>query len=224
MYRLVAPPPGLDRDIVDSLWNPVENEIVNLVERLTTRKLLPTDDQLLYAYVAMAGVRHPSFEAVVDAWHREHGVPLPIGDQVQHMRVEDVANQVALLAVWRWRVLHVPNDVSRLMITDHGWIYIGQADRNSRALFLPMGPRVALLGYLDAPDLPPRRPPFEQHLDLCQSTVDWLNAGVRTDLHFETLYAHPDDRYFLENLPDVRDVQPNKHGPYRMRISGGFFD
>jgi hypothetical protein len=35
-----------------------------------------------------------------------------------------------------------------------------------------MGPRVAILGYLDDPQLPPSRPAFEAYLDLCQSMID----------------------------------------------------
>ena len=46
----------------------------------------------------------------------------------------------------------------------------------SCGLFLPMGPRVAILGYLDDPQLPPRRPPFEEHLDLCDSMIEWFNS------------------------------------------------
>ncbi|MHB1988269.1 MAG: hypothetical protein ACYCSF_09825 [Acidimicrobiales bacterium] len=223
-YRLIAPPPGVDRDFVDKLWDPVETNIPGLVERLTTRKLQAGDNRLLYSYVAMAGVRHPSFQAVADAWQLAHGAPLPIGDQVQYMREEGVSNQVALLGAWRWRVLHAPDDGPRLMITDRGWMYVGETGREGRALFLPMGPRVALLGYLDAPDLPPRRPPFEEHLDLCQSTIEWFNAGAWFDLPFDTLFAHPDDRKLLEGVPDVDALHLNSHGPYRMRDSSGLFD
>lgn len=224
IYRLVAPPPGIDRDFVDSLWSPVESRLPGLVERLTNRTLIPTDAQLLYAYVAMAGVRSPYFQDVADEWQQAHGGRAPIGDEIQKMRVEGLANQIALLGDWRWRVLHAPNDGPRLMITDRGWMYLGQSDRQGRALFLPMGPRVALLGYMEASDLPPRRPPFEEHFDLCQSAVEWLNAGAWADLPFESLYAHPDDRILLESLPDYRDIHPNPYGPFRMRVSSGLLD
>jgi hypothetical protein len=44
------------------------------------------------------------------------------------------------------------------MITNRGWMYIGQEDWPNDGLLLPMGPRVAILGYLDDPGLPPRPP------------------------------------------------------------------
>jgi hypothetical protein len=223
-YRLIAPAPGVDEDSVDLLWNPVEDHLPNLVQRLTTRSLQPSDDQWLYQYIAMAGVRHPSFQAIADEWQLAHGAPPPLDDQLQYMREEGYVNQPALLATWRWRVLHVPEDGPRFMITDRGWMYVGQQDRLGRGLFLPMGPRVALLGFLDAEDLPPRRPPFEEHLVLCQSAVEWLNAGAWADLPFETLYAHPDDRNLLGSQPPYTDLKPNKLGPYWMRVSSGLFD
>jgi hypothetical protein len=67
------------------------------------------------------------------------------------------------------------------MITDRGWMYVGQEDWPTHGLLLQMGPRVAILGYLDDPGLPPGRPPFEEHLDLCQSTIDHLNAAAWDD-------------------------------------------
>ncbi len=59
---------------------------------------------------------------------------------------------------------------------DRGWIYVEEPEVPSCGLFLPMGPRVAILGYLDDPQLPPRRPPFEEHLDLCDSMIEWFNS------------------------------------------------
>ena len=37
---------------------------------------------------------------------------------------------------------------------------------------LVLVPLVAILGYLDDPGLPPARPAFEEHLDLCQRHDD----------------------------------------------------
>jgi hypothetical protein len=64
MDRLAAPPTGVDPDVVDRFWNPVEASLRDLVGRLAARRLQPGDDQLLFDYAATAGVRHPSFEAV----------------------------------------------------------------------------------------------------------------------------------------------------------------
>jgi Protein of unknown function (DUF4238) len=224
MYRLASPPPGVDRDVVDKLWDPVENALRDLIARLNNRRLQPGDDQLLFAYAADASVRHPSFEALAAAHQARQGQAAPRGDAVQYTRVLARGNQLPVLPTWRWRVLHSPADAPRFMITDRGWMYVGQEDRPTDGLLFPMGPRVAILGYLDDPGLPPRRAAFEEHLDLCQSTIDYLNAAAWDDPYIELLIAHPDDQNRLASLPDHRNLRINALGPFRKHKSVGLFD
>ena len=224
MYTLASPPAGINPDAVDSLWDPVETRLRDLVGRLNDRRLQAGDDELLFTYAAMAGVRHPSFEDVAAHYQALQGQAALQGDEVQWARVIALLNQLPELRKWRWRVLHSPADVPKLMITDRGWMYVGQEDWPTAGLVLPMGPRVAILGYLDDPALPPGRPPFEEHLDLCQSTVDYLNAAAWDDPFIELLIAHPDDRDRLASLPDHRNLRINALGPYRNRKSVGLFD
>jgi hypothetical protein len=110
------------------------------------------------------------------------------------------------------------------MITDRGWMYVGQEDKTTHGLMLPMGPRVAILGYLDDPGLPPARPAFEEHLDLCQSTMTFLNAAIWDDPFITMLIAHPGDRDRLAGLSDHGALGINAYGPYRNRESVGLFD
>lgn len=77
MYRLASPPAGVDADVVDKLWDPVETELRDLVARLADRQLQPGDDQLLFDYAATAGVRHPSFEARLQRPPHQPLRPLP---------------------------------------------------------------------------------------------------------------------------------------------------
>jgi hypothetical protein len=44
MYRLTAPPPGIGRDVVNKLRDPVEDKLCYLVVRLANRRLVPGDD------------------------------------------------------------------------------------------------------------------------------------------------------------------------------------
>ncbi len=224
MYRLASPPPGVDRDVVDRLWDPVETGLRDLAARLAARRLQPGDDALLFDYAATAGVRHPSFEAVVADHQARQGKPAPQGDDVQYARVLALGNQRPVMSAWRWRVLHSPADAPRFMITDRGWMYVGQEDWPTHGLLLPMGLRIAILGYLDDPALPPRRPAFSEHFHLCQSTIDYLNAAAWDDPYIELLIAHPDDRGRLAALPDHRNLRINALGPYRNRKSVGLFD
>jgi hypothetical protein len=169
-------------------------------------------------------VRHPSFEAVVADYQARQGKHAPQGDDVQYARVLALGNQRPVMPSWRWRVLHSPADAPRFMITDRGWRYVGMEDSPTHGLLLPMGPRVAILGYLDDPALPPRRPAFEEHLDLCPSTVSWINAAALADPYIELLIAHPDDRDRLATLPDHQSLRINTLGPYRNRKSVGLLD
>jgi hypothetical protein len=224
MYRLASPPCGVDRDAVDKLWDPVETGLRDLAARLAARSLQPGDDGLLFDYAATAGVRHPSFEAVVTDHQARRGKPAPQGDDVQYARVLALGNQRPVMPSWRWRVLHSPADAPRFMITDRGWMYVGMEDWPTHGLLLPMGPRVAILGHLDDPALPPCRPAFEEHLDLCPSTVRWINAAAWADPYINLLIAHPDDQGRLAALPDHQHLRVNALGPYRNRKSVGLLD
>ena len=146
MYRLASPPAGADRDVVDKLWDPVENGLRDLAARLAARRLQPGDDTLLFDYAATAGVRHPSFEDVAADHQARHGQPALQGDNVQYARVLALGNQRPVMPTWRWRVLHSPADAPRFMITDRGWMYVGQEDWPTYGLLLTIGPRVAILG------------------------------------------------------------------------------
>jgi hypothetical protein len=224
MYRLASPPAGVDPDVVDRLWDPVETGLRDLADRLAARRLQPGDDRLLFDYAATAGVRHPSFEAVAADYQVRQGLPALRGDDLQYARVLALGNQRPVMPAWRWRVLHSPADAPRFMLTDRGWMYVGMEDWPTHGLLLPMGPRVAILGYLDDPGLPPARPPFEEHLDLCPSTVTWINAAAWADPYINLLIAHPDDRDRLAALPDHQDLRINTFGPYRNRTSVGLLD
>ncbi len=49
MYRLASPPACVDPDVVDKLWDPVENGLRDLDGRLAARRLQHGDDQLPFA-------------------------------------------------------------------------------------------------------------------------------------------------------------------------------
>jgi hypothetical protein len=56
-------PAGLDCDIADKLPE-FPGSLHNLVGRLSSRRLQPTDNQLPFTYAATAGVRPPAFKAL----------------------------------------------------------------------------------------------------------------------------------------------------------------
>jgi hypothetical protein len=224
-YRLRTPPPGVDKDAVDHVWGPLERELPLVVAQLIARALGARHRQTLFEYAAAAGVRHPVFVRQVQAWHADRGLRVPEGDAVQLQRLGALRNELRRVPSWRWRVLHATPTAPRFMTNDRGWIYVGQHAWPSRALFMPMSPRVAILGYLDHPSLPPRRSPFSEHLELRDMWIRWFNAALwNDDDPIVAVIAHPSDRELLRNLPRHEELHLDSHGPYRHRDVGGLFD
>jgi hypothetical protein len=121
LYRLTSPPPGVDPDVVDKLWDPVENELRGLVSRLDAAKLEKKDPASLYAYLAAMVVRHPSFKDQVDAIYSQAGAIPPSGNALQLTRWQALIRAQTQVLDWRWRVLHSPAGTQRFLINDRGW-------------------------------------------------------------------------------------------------------
>ena len=51
-----------------------------------------------------------------------------------------------------------------------------------------------------------------------------VQRSVMGYAYIEALYAHPDDRHLLENLPDHKALKVNDYGPYRNLPSLGLMD
>jgi hypothetical protein len=169
MYRLASPPPGVDRDVVDRLWDPVETGVRDLAARVAARRLQPGDDTLLFDYAATVGVRHPSFEAVVADYQAQQGKSAPQGDDVQYARVLALGNQRPVMPTWRWRVLHSPADAPRFMITDRG------AELQQHVTALCAGARRLRFALRDG--LPSQPPPSPGRVHGCGLTT-WHGQGA----------------------------------------------
>ncbi|MDA8342078.1 MAG: DUF4238 domain-containing protein [Actinomycetota bacterium] len=217
LYRLLAPGPGVDPDIVDKLWTPVEGDLPAMVARLDAGALEPDDPDKWIWYAAMAGVRHPTAFAALAVHHQQsRGEPEPMGDQLQVMRVEALLNGQAQMHGWRWRVLHSPTNGPRFVLSDRGWNIVREPGYEMHAVWLPVGPRVGILGYLDDPLLPPPRPPFSEHRELTLSWAEWFNATAFSDTTItHAVFAHPDDEQRLRDAVMADDLRVTEFGPYR---------
>jgi hypothetical protein len=91
-----------------------------------------------------------------------------------------------------------------------------------------MGPRVALFGYPEAADLPPRRDPFSEHFDLRMSWVEWFNTattGVTLwDPFLDAVIGHPQQSGLLDQLRSGKTIAPAEEGPYLGRSSRTLID
>ena len=82
---------------------------------------------------------------------------------------------------WRWRVLHSPEMDPALCSRTEVFNLVHQPSYEMDGFWLPVGPRVGLLGYLDDPRLPPKRPPFSEHRELTLSWAEWFNGTAFSD-------------------------------------------
>jgi len=219
LYRLEAPVSDVDPDIVDKLWSPVEHDLPTMVARLEADALEEDDADKWIWYAAMAGVRHPTaFPTAAAHYLRSRGEPEPAGDQILAMRVEALLNGQRDMHEWRWRVLHSPHDGPRFVLSDRGWNLVHEPVGDSSGLWLPVGPRVGILGYLEDPDLPPRQPPFSEHCELTLSWAAWLNGIAFSDLTVtHAVFAHPDDEHRLRAAVPGDALSVTEYGPYRGR-------
>jgi hypothetical protein len=217
LYRLQAPSLGVDPDIVDRLWIPVETDIPAMVGRLDAAVLDANDPEKWIWYAAMAGVRHPTAFAAIAGHHQQNrGEPEPVGDQLQVMRVEALLNGQKMMHQWRWRVLHSPTDGPRFTLSDRGWNIVREPRYEVHGVWLPVGPWVGILGYLDDARLPARREPFSEHRELTLSWAEWFNATAFSDTTItHAVFAHPDDEQRLRDAVKAEELRVTELGPYR---------
>jgi len=211
MYRLAAPPPGFEADMIDELWEGFEDDLPEAVARTASRQETSDDQYTLVKYIAAAGVRHPDFAEAVNRWRDEQGMGPVTGDDVQLARVGSLAEGLKLVQGFRWRFVHSPASGPPFILNDRGWSYIGEQDRPGRGLWIPLSAEVALLAWLQS-----GADGVFDHLTIWPGWAKWLNAATWEDAP-QFVVGHPDDRSQLEQLTSTGDVKPSleRIGPYR---------
>jgi hypothetical protein len=77
---------------------------------------------------------HPDFGDAVNRWRAEVG-DLPLtGDEIQIARKLFLNTAPAPIKQWRWRIAHSRLDDARFIISDPGWVYVGQPMMPDRGL------------------------------------------------------------------------------------------
>lgn len=181
-YRLSNPPPGIDEDIIDHLWDAIEPNLPGMVSRLDARTLNADDPDRWIDYVATVFVRNQRLLArAVGAANLGRGAPAPTKDDLLLTIPAAIRKFRAQAAELRWRALHSPPYASRFLITDLGFSSVTDTVYPLKCFWIPVGPRVGLLGYPDDPRLPPRRPPFTEHLVLTPEWARWFAATAFPD-------------------------------------------
>ena len=209
LYTLAAPPVGVDANVVDRVLGTIEPVIPAVITSLETGDQTADGEEILLDYAAMLGSRHPQyFREIVGAHTSRIGAEPLAGDAVTLARLQVLQNALEQVRQWHWRVVDSPIDAPGFVLNDRGFSYVGQEQRPSRALFIPLSRRVAVLGFGG------QQTGFASRFTATSMSVRWLNALTWTDAPLEA-YAHPFDREMLANLADPTDAPANSTGPYR---------
>lgn len=209
LYTLSDPPPGLDPNQIDRIFGSTEPRLPAAIDALATRDAQAVDLETILDYVAALAVRHPDhFRSVIDEYRARAGDPSLIGDAIQIARLLALQNSIPQVRTWHWRVIESAVDAQRYILSDLGFTYIGQEQRPGRAIFVPLSPRAALLGFLG------QRQGFASRFIATPTTVAWLNAATWAEAPRE-VYGHPLDASELARLDEPSPTAVNRHGPYR---------
>jgi hypothetical protein len=217
LYRLKNPPQGLDADVVDHIWTVLEQQLPGAIESLLRGQVGLAEVETLLFYVASCAVRHPDvFQRIAGAHQASSGLPEPIGDLLQILRLESIQATLSQIRAWRWRVFDCSPEAEGLIINDKGFCYLGDASRNTTGLFLPLRPNLGVLGSLDQSE-----GEFVVRRRLTAKSVRSVNHALWLEAPRE-IYGHPDARDTLRQL----DHPPvfNRLGPFMWKHGGGWFD
>ncbi|MBC3843729.1 DUF4238 domain-containing protein [Streptacidiphilus sp. 4-A2] len=200
LYRLQNPGPGVDPDEVDKLWEPVENGYRAATDHLENRSVNAADIDWLIQYICAAGVRGPGFGDAVNRWRAEAGGTPLTGDDIQIARRLSLNTSLAPIKQWRWRIAHSRPADPRFIISDLGWVYIGQQGISGRSLHIPLTARLTALAWIDSAN-----PGKVDHQDMRPGVIRWLNAASWEETP-EFVVGHPDDKALLERMTTAADV------------------
>lgn len=200
LYRRTSVPAGVDPDLVDNVWSPIENAYRDRVTKLENRSTDAADLSWLISYVCAAGVRHPDFGDAVNRWRAEVGQAPIAGDAVQVARLVFSNNGLVPLGEFRWRIGHSRQEAPRFIVNDLGWMYVSDPGMRGRGLIVPLNSRVAALAWID-----PANRGAVDHQDMRPGTIRWLNAATWEQAP-EFVVGHPDDKNYLKELRDAAYV------------------
>lgn len=209
LYALKNPPNDLNRRTVDTVLGTLEPLLPQVIAAIEQGNDSVEATEFVLDYVATLGARHPVyFQQIADAHQADAGLDILSGDTLQIARLHVLQNGLEQVRAWHWRTVVSPPDAPRFILSDLGFAFVGQQDRPGRALFIPLSPRMALLGFIG------KSHGFASRFTATPLTVKWLNALTWSEAPREA-YSHPDDAEMLATLSDPTEMHANPLGPFR---------
>jgi hypothetical protein len=226
-YALEEPPPGVDRNMIDALWDAYEPHLPAAIRSLERGRPSQDEWRAILGHVHAQGVRSPRFrDRAKEYLQVERGVTDPTWDQVQAERVVTLANTPKLLATYRFAIVRRPSDGPRFIANDMGYATpLQDMEFGVKCLIFPLSPEVAVLAAIDVakPSDEYQTGPMED-LTMTPATVDVVNEASWRLTGIACVFGHPDDREYLLNLDRNRELIGSALGPYRGTCDVGLAD
>ena len=209
LYTLSDPPPGMDENRIDQVLSSTEGVLPAAIAGLESDNPKSADLESILDYVAALAARHPDhFKEVSNSYQARIGGDPLTGDSLRVARLQALLNALPQVRTWHWRIVESPSDAGRFILGDLGFTYLGQEQRGGRGIFVPLSPRVALLGFIE------QRQGFASRMPATPMTVNWLNA-VTWEEAPRQVYGHPAEKDNIASLGDPNQLRLNRLGPYR---------
>jgi hypothetical protein len=222
-YRFESPG-DRDPDYLDHAWAKLEGDLRQTIARLESRRQVPSDLGTVFAYIAGAGVRHPSFREHARRERLSRGEKAPVGDAVQLERIRTLQGSFEILDGWVIRVLHRPADGPPFLVSDFGWCRLTVVGRGPTTCIFPLSSECAVMAYPREPELGPGHAHgVDAHFTLVPSAMDVVNSTAWCADETSWVAIHPAYQGYLGRLEELEAVQWPRLGPYRGR-HGDLFD
>jgi hypothetical protein len=212
---------------VEKLWCLYEGDFIRAAGDLDAGALQQGDEAYLLLHVSALKPRKASFLDDLNDYQAVNNLPAFTDTNLPIERVKAVLRTLPYAQTWRWRVL-LPPQGERFIISDRGLCEFGDLDLRtgkewpSHGVFFPLGPALAVLGFLHEPKLHRRvfRPlDFSERLTLNRGYTALLNLRLWEDAE-RFVVAHPSDRALIENIDNSAEIRLDPSGPYRFRRFG----
>jgi hypothetical protein len=222
VYELQNPPPNVDPNIIDKIWDFYEPKLPVAVSAFESGTWTASDWGVVAFHVAAQGVRNPDFLTQV-AKHLTSLGQSSKPDDLQRARISTLSELPRLLAGWRFLRVTRPTESWRFVVNDKG--YAPVIDQNGQeGVFFPLSADVGVIGAVGAGS------PTSQFVvaptasrELVPGAVERLNQASWITRAIRCLIGHPDDAERLMRLDTSQRLMPSL-GAFRNRGQEGLFD
>ena len=225
-YALENPPPGVDRNIIDRIWDSYEAKLPGAIDALSRGTYTANEWQTVLEHVNGQSARSPDYLVRAAKYLAEQGISAPTRDQLQLERLKTLAATPAFMADCRFALVRRPVDGPRFVVNDKGYASPLQDPETGLAnVIFPLSPEIAVLMVVGAGqpgddfNLGPMR-----KLTMTPSTVALVNEASWQLSGIQFLIGHPEDAAYIRRLDATKPLEPPLMGPYRGTGDAGLCD